>query len=566
MKTLKTIYCLRLRVVQLVAVLIFIYNQDAVAQNFTVNANGDTHATTPTASALDVNGQITLRSACEAATQIAGTHIITIPGSITNINLTLGQITIGSATVGNSITINGPGKTVLTINQTTKNRIFITGSGAITFSLNDLTLNYTGPSGTIGSNGGAIRAGGINANTTLDNVAINNFNIASADGGALMCSADGINNIIIANCEFTNNAAGGTGGAVCVETLSSATIINCKFISNKTTAIGVSGGGAGGALFTNGTGNGGSYNVSRCTFINNQTKNIDFPQLGGAVYNKNGILDISFCRFVGNTANGLSAGQVIAQAGGANVHLTIAQNNWWGKNTGPSASDLKVVAAGGIIVATKWLQLSTTAVANPINTLGSSTVTASFLTNSVGEALSPLNVSTLLGLPISFINPTLGTLSGAQTTIQNSGTATVIFTAGNISGTGSVNAVVDNIPNNDVAPAKVNITISGTPVFTLHLKIYMEGFYSGGSLEAAIDPPGSDTVIVELHNAVAPYNLIETKKGIVKKDGTGDFNFPALVTGTSYYIAVRHRNTITTWSKNPVLFNVPTVNFDFTAP
>src|SRR4051812_13510918 len=66
------------------------------AQNYTVTSNGDTHAANAAASPLDAGGQVTLRSAMEAATAIAGTHIITIPGSITIINLSLGQMTVGN--------------------------------------------------------------------------------------------------------------------------------------------------------------------------------------------------------------------------------------------------------------------------------------------------------------------------------------------------------------------------------------------------------------------------------------------------------------------------------------
>jgi len=429
----------------------------ASAQNYTVTSNGDTHAVTPTSNPLDAGGQITLRSALEASTQIAGTHIITIPGSITNINLTLGQITVGSAAVGNNITINGPGKAVLTINQTTVNRIFSTGLGAVTFSLNDLTLNYTGPAGTISGGGGAIIAGGVNAVTSLTNVAITNFNIQIGNGGGLSCSTSNINSLTLTNCDFTNNFAGGGGGAVSFNGNATCVITNCRFTNNATGNLGANIGGSGGALSTTGSGNGGVYTVTNCTFINNhQTTSAQ----GGAIMNTNGQLNVNHCRFVGNSAAIPTNGNVIAQAGGASVQTINAENNWWGVNSGPAANDAVVLAAGGTITLTKWLQLKTSISTNPLCTGASATVTASFLSNSASEALTTGNIAHLVGLPISFANPTLGSLSGAQATIQNSGTATVTFIAGGTAGTGSVNAVVDNIPNNDIAPAKVSITIN----------------------------------------------------------------------------------------------------------
>ena len=429
------------------------------AQNFTVTSNGDTHAVTPTASALDAGAQITLRSAMEASTQIAGTHTITIPGSITTINLTLGQITVGSAAVGNNITLNGPGKAVLTINQTTVARIFITGTGAITFNINDLTMNYTGPVGTILSGGGGcVQAGGINAVTTMTNVAINNFNIQVGNGGAFLSSAANVNGVTLTNCDFNNNFCGGGGGAVNIQTTSTATITNCKFINNSTGNIsgsaGTNTGGSGGALSV--TGNGGTHNVTNCTFVNNHQTT---AAQGGAIMLSNGTLNVSFCRFIGNTANIPTNGNTLAVAGG-NSQVINADNNWWGTNSGPAANDAVVLAAGATINLVKWLQLKTSINTNPLCTGGSATVTASFLANSNAEAVTNANVSTLIGQPISFVNPTLGSLSGAQATIQNNGAATVTFTAGGTAGTGSVNAVVDNVPNNDVAPAKISFTIN----------------------------------------------------------------------------------------------------------
>ena len=430
----------------------------ATAQNFTVNSNADTHAASPTTSALDGSGFITLRSAMEASTQIAGTHVITIPGSITTINLTLGQITVGAAAVGNNITLNGPGKTVLTINQTTVNRIFSTGLGAVTFSLNDLTLNYTGPAGTISGGGGAIIAGGINAVTSLTNVAINNFNIQIGNGGGISCSTSNINSLTLTNCDFNNNYAGGGGGAVSFNGNSTCVITNCKFTNNQTGPLGANTGGGGGALSTTGSGSGGTYTVSNCTFTNNHVLNPTAQ--GGAVINTNGALTVSFCRFAGNTAVNPALGNTIAQTGGATVNTINSDNNWWGQNA-PTANDNVVLAAGGSITCTKWLQLKTSVSANPICAGGnSSIVTASFLSNSAAEVVSTGNISTLIGLPISFVNPVLGSLSGAHVAIQAAGTASVTYTSGASGGAGSVNAVVDNIPNNDVAPAQAAITVN----------------------------------------------------------------------------------------------------------
>ncbi|MBI2729288.1 MAG: choice-of-anchor D domain-containing protein, partial [Sphingobacteriales bacterium] len=442
------------------------------AQNYTLTSNGDTHAVTPTSSALDAGGQITLRSALEASTQIAGTHIITIPASITVINLTLGQITVGNAAFGNNITINGPGMNLLTVNQTTDNRVFSTGTGAVTFLLQNITLNFTGPGVTpYSGGGGAIIAGGAGASTTLINVTISNFNQQIGNGGAISASSSlNSHSLTITNCIFLNNKCGGAGGAVSYNSQGgTATITGCTFSGNQTGPVGANTGGDGGALSTTGGGNGGTYLVEKNTFINNQVLNNTGH--GGAVINTNGILTLRYNRFIGNTSANVAyppLANIVAQTGGTlNFANTNADNNWWGVNTGPGPNDATALAAGGTMTVTKWLQLKTTASPNPIcNTVAglgnTTTVTTSFLSNSASEAISVSNLSTLIGLPVTWGPTTLGSLSAQQGSIQASGNATATFTSNGTGGNATVNTEVDNIPNND-ATARATITVNTIP-------------------------------------------------------------------------------------------------------
>lgn len=78
----------------------------------------------------------------------------------------------------------------------------------------------------------------------------------------------------------------------------------------------------------------------------------------------------------------------------------------------------------------------------------------------------------------------------------------------------------------------------------------------------AID--AQDTVTVELRNSSSPYNLVESVRVV------GGNNIPALARFTSptmstpYYIVVRHRNSIETWSSTPRSFNSYYLRYDFT--
>ena len=105
----------------------------------------------------------------------------------------------------------------------------------------------------------------------------------------------------------------------------------------------------------------------------------------------------------------------------------------------------------------------------------------------------------------------------------------------------------------------------------LNLKVIIEGFYLGNGTMAAVADPTNfpnlcDTITVELHNELSPYALMQSVVSTIDINGNGQFLFPGDVLNNSYYIVIRHRQTIEIWSKNPVLFNTPVVSFDFTTP
>jgi hypothetical protein len=106
---------------------------------------------------------------------------------------------------------------------------------------------------------------------------------------------------------------------------------------------------------------------------------------------------------------------------------------------------------------------------------------------------------------------------------------------------------------------------------TLNLKLFIEGFYIGGGfMQAVLDPINypsvCDSITVELHESTSPFQIIHSVSGTVSTSGMGNFVFPGSSIGNSYYIVVRNRNAIETWSKFPILFNGTAVTYDFTIP
>lgn len=95
--------------------------------------------------------------------------------------------------------------------------------------------------------------------------------------------------------------------------------------------------------------------------------------------------------------------------------------------------------------------------------------------------------------------------------------------------------------------------------FTLNLNSFIEGFYNSVSNNMK-----SDTVRVYLRNISYPYNTIDSSKGKLSSSGTGAFLFFNVVNGTNYYIAVKHRNSIESWSSTGAGFTAGILNYDFT--
>ena len=101
------------------------------------------------------------------------------------------------------------------------------------------------------------------------------------------------------------------------------------------------------------------------------------------------------------------------------------------------------------------------------------------------------------------------------------------------------------------------IYYSVNPVQQVSFNALVEGFYNGTSMVP-------DTVTVELRNTSAPYSLVDQSKIFLDSNGQGSGIFHNAVNGTPYYIVLKHRNSVETWSALPQIFNANALNYDFT--
>lgn len=102
----------------------------------------------------------------------------------------------------------------------------------------------------------------------------------------------------------------------------------------------------------------------------------------------------------------------------------------------------------------------------------------------------------------------------------------------------------------------------------LNLNVLIDGFYLGnGTLQATIDPINfptlCDTIKVELHSSSSPYSTLYSDTKIINVSGSGVFSFPGSIIGQSFYIVVKHRSALETWSATAVVFNSTNISYSF---
>ena len=540
---------------------------------FTVNTTSDTHALSPATSPNDGGGNISLRSAIEAASAQSGPTTIIVPSG--TFNLSLGELAVAPNGT-NTILISGAGPANTFVKQTDGiNRIFnidINSAGGTTVTLSGLGISQgIDQSDTLG--GGAILAGSLTSavmdSLTLQNCIINNNHCSapnstytSQPGGGIQMAGG---NLSVTGCTFSgNSSAASQGGAIAFISPSlvtngsggTLTISGSTFLNNNLTNGSGSGPDGGGALYINSTApavhsisdsifsgnyvignqgatfggaislNIGALKVDHSTFSGNSATGQG--ALGGAIYVDSGTLNLSYSRLAGNSAANGGSG---VYNHGSNSATTIATNNWWGCNGGPGGAGCDQAGSdGGTLNFTPWIVFTFSASPNPILINQSTSLTASFAQNSAGNPLTPANLSALAGVPITFDTAVLGTISAPQAAIQSDGTASATFTAGSAPGIGHANTTVDG--GVDTA----NITNYQPPAVTLQPSDQTACPGSSASFNATASGSPAPTVQWQL----------STDNGSTWADVSGATTTPLLVPGvTTSQNGARYRAVFT---------------------
>lgn len=291
---------------------------------------------------LNDAGAGSLRQAIDDANAAAGADVVTFQAGLTGtITLTTGQLAITD-----SLDIQGPGQSALTVSGNGASRVFYLYSGS---ALLDVTI-----SGLTISNGNASIGGGLvdfDENLTLDRVTITG-NTSSGDGAGLW--ADGFNmSLTVRDSTISGNAAGDDGGGIYIEdTGGSGVLLQGTVISNNSatdkgggiylydpdtdvtirgcTISGNTAGSTGGGIYLYSP-DSGTLRIDSTTISGNSAAagaGVYFYDLdhGGAVEN---------CTISGNTATGGPGGGVLMAGYDVEFrHTTIAGNSSVGYGAG----------------------------------------------------------------------------------------------------------------------------------------------------------------------------------------------------------------------------------------
>ncbi|MBK7029754.1 MAG: hypothetical protein IPH45_11285 [Bacteroidales bacterium] len=189
--------------------------------------------------------------------------------------------------------------------------------------------------------------------------------------------------------------------------------------------------------------------------------------------------------------------------------------------------------------------------------------------------------------PVQSVGPVDGTIqytvtSNTAWTVESDQPWCLVSPAG--SGNGLVTVNYDANTSGLSRSAVITVTVIGLPAVSvslvqdaettkqLNLSVLLEGLYNGVSLNKAQNASGSqfpgsvaDRIIVELHESVSPYSIVGGPYEVdIQTDGTAQVTIPSML-GSSYYLIVKHRNSLETWSMNPVSFSGATISYDFSS-
>lgn len=179
----------------------------------------------------------------------------------------------------------------------------------------------------------------------------------------------------------------------------------------------------------------------------------------------------------------------------------------------------------------------------------------------------------LSGTPAATITPSSGnstacatsplilTASPGNTYLWNTGASTQSIS---VNGPGTYQVFVDCSPS-------TIFTVSECPPAPFTLTLFIEGYFTGNQFmrpalfESGLstNPDACDTVTVTLYESGPPYDPEMEVRALLLRNGNVNIGIPPAMTGQSFFVGIRHRNSLETWSKVPVLIPITGASYNF---
>lgn len=158
-------------------------------------------------------------------------------------------------------------------------------------------------------------------------------------------------------------------------------------------------------------------------------------------------------------------------------------------------------------------------------------------------------LSTFTAFRTKWINLKHGIVSGTNGYMAKTTNGGLNWTASNPGGSTTVDCAIPNknawyAVSDRNSAYEVWRKYENVTSISLNVTMSIEGFWNG-------KPHVQDTVTVELHNSSAPYAMVDQAREVITINGYQTYEFYTASAG-SYYIVLKHRNGLETWSANPI--------------
>jgi parallel beta-helix repeat protein len=281
------------------------------------------------------SGTGSLRQMIAYANTIPGADVVSFDPTFFNVPRTI-TLTTGEIAMTDTLTLTGPGSTLLTVSGNSASRIFNTSAAPTGTSINISSATLV--NGKVSGPGGAIACSGQVMQLSDCNLTTNSTAGSLTKGGAIYIGTGGA--LTATSCSFKDNVSSGNGGGIASDG-NSLTLIRSTISGNRLVQFGQAYYGGGIYLHS------GSLVVDSCTLSGNASNY--FAGFGGAIYLKSNVTSATIRN---STISGNSTG---GRGGAICCYAVTIQNSTITGNTAYSFSNLtnKYVGIGGGVDAVK---------------------------------------------------------------------------------------------------------------------------------------------------------------------------------------------------------------------